>query len=154
MNLLEHFVLQHLQVTEVSAELIKSSREGGTQEARVELNLTPRPMKTDAGGALPAYMVNSRLSCFGGGEKQAGPQFTAKVGFDVVYQQTSGDPVDIAEFSANHASLTRQIYPLMQQELRAVLSRLGLEQIHLPFDLAARVTSSARQTIQVSGSVH
>ena len=154
MNLLDQFVLQHLQVTEVSAELIKPAREGGAQEARVELNLTPRPMKTDTGGALPAYLVNARLSCFGGGERQNGPQFNAKVGFDLVYQQTSGEPVDIAQFSANHASLTRQIYPLMQQELRALLSRLGLEQIHLPFDLAARISTSSRQTIQVSGSVH
>ena len=154
MNLLDQFVLQHLQVTEVSAELIKPAREGVAQEARVELNLTPRPMKTDTGGALPAYLVNARLSCIGGGERQAGPQFNAKVNFDLVYQQTSGEPVDIAQFSANHASLTRQIYPLMQQELRALLSRLGLEQIHLPFDLAARISTPSRQTIQVSGSVH
>ena len=124
------------------------------QEARVELNLTPRPMKTDTGGALPAYLVNARLTCSGGGDKQTGPQFTAKVGFDIIYQQTSGEAVDIAQFSTNHASLTRQIYPLMQQELRALLSRLGLEQIHLPFDLAARISTPARQTIQVSGSVH
>jgi hypothetical protein len=43
---------------------------------------------------------------------------------------------------------------LLQQELRTLLVRLGLEQIHLPFDLAARIDQPENQTVQVSGSVH
>jgi hypothetical protein len=76
------------------------------------------------------------------------------VGFEAIYQQIDGDPVDIAVFTANHASLTRQLYPLLQQELRMLLVRLGLEQIHLPFDLAAKVNSPENETVQISGSLH
>lgn len=154
MNLLDQFVLQHVQVSDLSAELVKVSKESGTQEAKVELNLTPRPVQTDAGNALPAYQVSARLSCRGGAEDQPGPAFNARVGFEAIYQQTSGEPVDIAQFTSNHASLTRQLYPLLQQELRGLLSRLGLEQIHLPFDLAARVKDPSGQRVQVSEYLH
>jgi hypothetical protein len=154
MNLLDHFVLQHVQVSELHAELVKVSKEAGTHDAKVELNLTPRLMKTDTGGKLPAYQVSARLSCRGGAESQPGPLFTAQVGFEVIYQQFSGEPLDIAQFSANHSSLTRQLYPLLQHELRGLLNRLGLEQIHLPFDIAARLQSVVGQPVQVSGALH
>jgi hypothetical protein len=154
MNLLEHFVLHHVQTTELSAELVRVSNEPGTREAKVELNLTPRPMKADSGSALPAYQVSARLSCQGGGDGQSGPSFKARVGFEAIYQQTNGAPIDIAQFTANHASLTRQLYPLLQHELRGLLFKLGLEQIHLPFDLTARVKEGAGQIVQVSGAVH
>jgi hypothetical protein len=62
--------------------------------------------------------------------------------------------LDIAQFTSNHASLTRQLYPLLQHELRGLLNRLGLEQIHLPFDLPARVQAESEQAVQISGAVH
>jgi len=154
MNLLEHFILQHVQISKLSAELVKVSKIAGTQEAKVELNLTPRPMQTDSGGTLPAYQVSARLSCRGGGDELPGPVFKAQVGIEAIYQQVNGDAVDLAEFTSNHASLTRQLYPLLQHELRGLLSRLGLEQIHLPFDLAARAQPQEGSTVQVSGSLH
>ena len=154
MNLLDHFILQHVQVSLLKAELLNVSKESGHREAKVELNLTPRLMKADSGDKLPAYQVSARLSCKAGSKDDPGPMFAAKVGFEVIYQQVSGDPVDVSEFTSNHASLTRQLYPLLQQELRSLLVRLGLEQIHLPFDLAARTSEHGDQTIQVSGSVH
>ena len=154
MNLLEHFVLHHVQISELSAELVRVSKEPGTREAKVELNLTPRPVQADSGSALPAYQVSARLSCQGGGEGQTGPSFKARVGFEAIYQQTGGEPIDIAQFTANHASLTRQLYPLLQHELRGLLFKLGLEQIHLPFDLTARVKEGAGQTVHLSGAVH
>ena len=70
------------------------------------------------------------------------------------YQQVSGEPVDLSQFTASHASLTRQLYPLLQQELRVLLVRIGLEQIRLPFDLAAQVHDSDAGTVRVSGAVH
>jgi hypothetical protein len=76
------------------------------------------------------------------------------VGFEAIYQQIDGEPVDVAQFTASHASLTRQLYPLLQQELRMLLVRLGLEKIHLPFDLAARVNLPENQTVRISGSLH
>jgi hypothetical protein len=154
MNLLDHFVLQHIQVSLLKAELVQVSKDAGTQEAKVELNLTPRLMKADSGDNLPAYQVSARLNCKGGSKDGSGPMFNAKVGFEAIYQQVEGDPVDVAEFTSNHASLTRQLYPLLQQELRILLVRLGLEKIHLPFDLAARIGQAEDQTVQVSGLVH
>ena len=157
MNLLEYFVLEHVQVSLLQAKLIQASSESGTQEARVELNLTPRMMKTDSGEELPSYQVSARLRCRGGGSgggEGLGPMFKAQVGYEAIYKQIDGDPVDVSEFTANHASLTRQLYPLLQQELRTLLGRLGLEQIHLPFDLAAQVPQAEQETVQVSGSLH
>ncbi|MDX1557012.1 MAG: hypothetical protein R3212_13355 [Xanthomonadales bacterium] len=154
-NLLENFVLKHIQISRLSAELVQIAPVSGSQEAKVELNLTPRLMQADSGDELPSYQVSARLSCQGGGDQDKGPSFTASVGFEAVYQQISGEPVDVSEFTANHASLTRQLYPLLQTELRGLLSRLGLEQIHLPFDLAARAEGGkSEKTVEVSGSLH
>lgn len=154
MNLLEQFVLQHVQLSELHAELGKASKISGKREAKVELNLTPRLMQSDSGNHLPAYQVSARLSCQGGAEETPGPLFKARVGFEAIYQQTSGKALDIAQFTAHHASLTRQLYPLLQHELRGLLNRLGLEQIHLPFDLPARVQEDSGESVQISGAVH
>jgi len=154
-NLLDQFVLQHVQVSLLKGKLIHVSSEPGTQEAKVELNLTPRLVNTKSGDEFPAYQVSAKLICRGGSKgDNSAPRFTAQVGFEAIYQQLEGDPVDLAEFSANHASLTRQLYPLLQQELRMILIRLGLEQVHLPFDLAARIKTAESQTVQVSGALH
>lgn len=158
MNLLDQFVLQHVQTSSLKAKLIEVSKEPGQQEAKVELNLTPRMLNSDSGDELPAYQVSARLTCKGGSKGgsrgETGPKFVASVGFEAIYQQTEGDPVDVSQFTANHASLTRQLYPLLQQELRLLLVRLGLEQIHLPFDLAARINDDQHEAVQISGSLH
>ena len=130
MNLLDQFVLQHVQTSSLKARLIEVSKESGSQEAKVELNLTPRMLNADSGDEFPAYQVSARLSCKSGHGEEPGPKFVASVGFEAIYQQIEGDPVDLSEFTANHASPTRQLYPLLQQELRQLLTRLGLEQIH------------------------
>jgi hypothetical protein len=154
MNLLERFVLHHLQPTVLKAEVVKMVKDFGTQEAKVELSLAPRMLKADSGDELPAYQVTARLSCRSGAKGKDEPVFKAQVGFEAVYQQVAGEPVDIAEFTANHASLTRQLYPLLQQELRALMNRVGLEQIRLPYDLAAKVDLSDNETVRISGAVH
>jgi hypothetical protein len=154
MNLLDQFVLQHVQTSSLKAKLIEVSKEPGSQEAKVELNLTPRMLNTDSGDELPAYQVSARLTCKGGSKGEPGPKFVASVGFEAIYQQIEGDPVDVSEFTSNHASLTRQLYPLLQQELRMLLVRLGLEQIHLPFDLAAQINEDQHEAVQISGSLH
>ena len=135
MNLLDYFILQHFQVSLLRAELLRVSREGAMQDAKVEINLTPRLMEMDSGDRLPSYQVSARLVCLGGSGDDSGPAFKAKVGIETVYQQTSGEPVDISEFTSHHASLARQIYPLLAQELRGLLTRMGLSNIQLPFDL-------------------
>lgn len=135
MNLLDNFILQHFQISRIQGELLRVSREGTMQDAKVEMNLTPRLMEMDAGDKLPSYQVSARLTCVGGAGDDSGPAFKAKVGIETVYQQTSGDPIDISEFTNHHASLARQIYPLLAQELRGLLTRMGLTNIQLPFDL-------------------
>lgn len=154
MNLLDQFILQHVQVSLLEAKLKSTTKIQGTREARVELKLAPRIMNTDSGDALPAYQVSARLNCRGGAEDDIGPRFRAEVGIEAVYQQIDGEPLDVAEFSAHHGSLTRQLYPLLQQELRMLLLRLGLEQVHLPFDLPAKVEFQEDQTVEVKGLVH
>lgn len=135
MNLLDNFILQHCQVSQLQGELLRVSREGSMQDAKVEMNLTPRLMDMDSGEKLPSYQVSARLSCIGVTIDDNGPAFKAKVGIETVYQQASGDPIDISVFTNHHASLARQIYPLLAQELRGVLTRMGLSNIQLPFDL-------------------
>ena len=154
MNLLDQFCLQHVQLSLLKAKLINSAKEKGKREAKVELNLAPRLMQTDSGENLPSYQVSAKLICTGNPDETTGPRFVAQVGIEAVYQQIDGDPVDVSEFTSHHASLTRQLYPLLQQELRMLLLRLGLEQVHLPFDLPARVEYEEEQPVQVSGSLH
>lgn len=154
MNLLDQFILQHLQVSLLEAKLLTAAKGHGAREAKVELKLAPRLMKTDSGDELPSYQVSAKLTCKGESGDDVAPQFLARVGIEAVYQQIDGDPLDVAEFSAHHASLTRQLYPLLQQELRMLLMRLGLEQVHLPFDLPAKVEFQEDQSVQISGSLH
>ena len=154
MNLLDHFILQHCQVSQLHGELIRVAREGTTQEAKVEMNLTPRLMDMDSGEQLPSYQVSARLVLVGGSDDDSKPSFKAKVGLETVYQQTSGDPLDIATFSTHHASLARQIYPLLAQELRGILTRLGLSNIQLPFDLNPGSQKISVTPEEISDRVH
>jgi hypothetical protein len=154
MNLLDHFILQHCQVSHLHGELIRVSREGAMQDAKVEMNLTPRLMDTDSGDQLPSYQVSARLILVGGSGDESKPTFKAKVGLETVYQQTSGEPLDIALFSTHHASLARQIYPLLAQELRGLLTRMGLTNIQIPFDLDAGSKQISVTPEEISDRVH
>ena len=154
MNLLDRFVIKHLQLTRLNAEVHRVLPDPGAQEAKVELNLSPRLLKADSGDELPAYQVSAQLSCRSARKGRKDADFDAMVGFEAVYQQVRGEPVDIAEFTASHGSLARQLYPLLQQELRTLMVRVGLEQIRLPYDLNAQVGDSGDESVQVSGAVH
>ena len=154
MNLLDYFILQHCQISLLQGELLRVSREGAMQDAKVEMNLTPRLMEMDSGDKLPSYQVSARLICVGGADGKPDPAFNAKVGLETVYQQTSGDPIDISEFTSHHASLSRQIYPLLAQELRGLLTRMGLSNIQLPFDLNPDSQKISVSPDEISDRVH
>ena len=154
MNLLDHFILQHCQVSLLQGKLLRVSREGAMKEAKVEMNLTPRLVEMDSGDKLPSYQVSAKLNCIGGAGEESGPAFNANVGLELVYQQTSGDPMDISEFTSHHASLARQIYPMLAQELRGLLTRMGLSNIQLPFDLTPRSENINVSTEEIRGRVH
>jgi len=154
MNLLENFILQHCQVSLLNGEILRVSREGAMQDAKVEMNLTPRLIEMDPGKQLPSYQVSARLICIGGAGDNSGPAFKAKVGIETIYQQISGMPIDLSEFTNHHASLSRQIYPLLAQELRGLLTRMGLTNIQLPFDLNPRSKSINVSQDEVRSRVH
>jgi hypothetical protein len=154
MNLLDHFILQHCQISLLQGELLRVSREGAMQDAKVEMNLTPRLMDMDSGDRLPSYQVSARLVLVGGSKDDSGPAFKARVGLETVYQQTSGEPLDISSFTTHHASLARQIYPLLAQELRGLLTRMGLSNIQLPFDLHPGSQKISVAAEEISDRVH
>ena len=154
MNLLDHFVLQHCQISLLQGELLRTSREGAMQEAKVEMNLTPRLMEMDSGDSLPSYQVSARLVLMGGLNEDSNPAFKARVGLETVYQQNTGSAIDISEFSTHHASLARQIYPLLAQELHGLLTRMGLSNIQLPFDLNPGSQNINVAPKEISGRVH
>ena len=154
MNLLNHFTLHHFQISLLEAELLRVSKEGAMQEAKVEMNLTPRLVEMDTDDTLPSYQVSAKLTCLGGISKKSGPAFKAKVGIETVYKQTSAQPIDLSEFTTHHASLARQIYPLLAQELRGLLTRMGLTHIQLPFDLNPESRNVSVSRDEVSDRVH
>lgn len=154
MNLLDYFMLQHCQISLLHGELLRVSREGAMQDAKVEMNLTPRLMEMDSGERLPSYQVSARLTCIGGAGHDSGPAFKAKVGIETVYQQTSGEAIDISAFTNHHASLARQIYPLLAQELRGMLTRMRLSNIQLPFDLNPGSQKISISQDEISARVH
>ena len=78
MNLLDHFYLQHVQVSLIEAKLIHAAKGDGKREAKVELNLAPRLIKADSGDELPAYQVSAKLTCSGGGGDDTGPHFVVR----------------------------------------------------------------------------
>jgi hypothetical protein len=154
MSLLDQFILQHCQVSLLHGEILRVSREGSMQEAKVEMNLTPRLMEMDASHKLPSYQVTARLNCIGRSADNQGPAFSAKVGLETVYQQISGHPVDISEFTHQHSSLARQLYPLLAQELRGLLTRMGLTHIQLPFDLNPESKKVSVSRDEIPNRVH
>ncbi|MGA9573943.1 MAG: hypothetical protein WBS20_08360 [Lysobacterales bacterium] len=154
MNLLDRFILQHCQVSLLQGELLRVSREGSMQDAKVEMNLAPRLMEVDTGQKLPSYQVSAKLVCIGGHSSKLGPAFSAKIGLEMVYRQISGDPVDISEFTRHHPSLARQIYPLLAQELLGILTRMGLTNIQLPYDLNPGSKKINVAQVEVRSRVH
>jgi hypothetical protein len=135
LNLLDHFALAHTQVTRLNADLKEIVEPDQAFRAKVELKLTPRAMPPDQG--VNQFQVTARLTCRGARESDA-PEtalFEVELVVQTVYRQFQGESVGFEDFSGSHASLTRQLYPLMHQQLQPVFKQFGLEQIKLPYDL-------------------
>ncbi|MEE4297013.1 MAG: hypothetical protein V2J20_10430 [Wenzhouxiangella sp.] len=134
-NLLDQFALAHTQVTRLNADLKEIVSPDQAYKAKVELKLTPREMPPDQG--VSQYQVTARLTCRGSREADD-PQnvlFEIELVVQTVYRQFQGESVSFEDFSTSHASLTRQLYPLMHHQLQPVFKQFGLEQVRLPFDL-------------------
>lgn len=139
-NLLESFALAHTQVTRLHADLQAIAPREGKFTAKVEIKLTPRQMPDEA--SVTQYQVSARLLCRGGleGTDTEPPMFAIELVLQAVYRQIHGDPIDFSTFSANHASLTRQLYPIIHHQLQPIFKQFGLDQVRLPYDLASAPT--------------
>ncbi len=137
-NLLERFALTHTQVTHLHAELKGVVPENQAFNAKVELKLTPREIQsaTEEAG-MPVYQVSARLVCrgFKAKEENAEPLFSVELMLQAAYKQVAGTPVSYEEFTQNHTSLTRQLYPIIHHQLQPILKQFGLDQVRLPYDL-------------------
>ena len=156
MNLLELFALKHVQVTVIHAELTHSGTAGEHShgEAKIEFNMKPKIFKAEKEAPLPCYQVSTRLKVESGDHENPAPVFNARIAIEAVYQQSTGTPVDLVKFTANTATLARQLYPLMQLELREMLSRLGITGIRLPLDLAPGMEKKESAPEGVPASLH
>jgi len=136
-NLLDRFALAHTQVTRLNVDLTEIVPADQRFSAKVELKLTPREIAHEAD--LPQYQVTARLLCRGHREAESAdqPLFTVELVLQAVYRQFQGDAVDFETFKANHGSLTRQLYPLIHHQLQPVFKQFALDQVKLPYDLAA-----------------
>lgn len=147
LNLLDHFSLAHTQVTRLAADLKEIVAPDQAFRAKVELKLTPRQMPPDQG--VTQYQVTARMLCRGSRESDEAdtPLFEVELVMQTVYRQFQGDPISFEQFSASHASLTRQLYPLIHHQLQPVFKQFGLDQVKLPYDLvkAQETASETRQ---------
>lgn len=147
LDLLAHFALAHTQVTRLTADLKDIVKPDQTFRAKVELKLTPRQMAPDQG--VNQFQVTARMICRGSRESDDPDQtlFEIELIMQTVYRQFRGDPISFETFSASHASLTRQLYPLIHHQLQPVFKQFGLDQVKLPYDLVQtqEASTEARQ---------
>ncbi len=138
LNLLDQFALAHTQVTRLNADLSEVVSPDQKFSAKVELKLTPREMPAEQ--EVTQYQVTARMLCRGHREQDDAekPLFTIEFVLQAVYRQFQGDPVSFEAFTRNHGSLTRQLYPLIHHQLKPIFKQFGLDQVHLPYDLASQ----------------
>ncbi len=144
MNLLSHFALFQTQLVKIHAELHQSIGADDVINANVEMKLTPavlpRGQVASADPQRTAYQVGVRLYCRGTrkvGDEVADPKpaFTLECVLNASYQQMQGDPIEFETFSRHHVSLTRQLYPLIRQQLLPLFSQLGIASVRLPQEI-------------------
>lgn len=145
MNLLDRFALAHTQVTRLQADLAEIVPPDEKVSAKVELKLTPRKIPGESD--VVQYQVTARLICRGHRDSVASdkPLFTIDLVLQAVYRQFAGESMPFEEFSRHHASLTRQLYPLIHHQLQPVFKQFGLEQVRLPYDLVNQSPDPAAQ---------
>lgn len=143
LDLLDRFALAHTQVTRLTADLKELVPPDQTYRAKVELKLTPREMPPDQG--VTQYQVTARMICRGSREADESEKalFDVELVMQTVYRQYQGEPVSFETFSGSHASLTRQLYPLIHHQLQPIFKQFGLDQVKLPYDLVKTQTGAA-----------
>ena len=133
-SLLSYYTLSAIETLKLSVEVIRHLPAEQPCQARIELKFTPQMPNDPA--REQGQLLQVRL--FVVGLPQSGREderfFTLDIIINAHYRPQGTDPgFDI--FNRAHASLTRQLLPLLQRRAIALLMEVGLHQIHLPMDL-------------------
>ncbi len=138
MNLLDQLVLTKTQLLRMHAELQGDVPPDQVIHAKVELKLSPQERYSKANPGEYQMSIEAQVVGFCGGEASADRVdiFTIELRRLVKYRQFQGPAIDFATFTENHASLARQIYPLIHTQMMDLLRQLGLGHVNLPIDLA------------------
>lgn len=144
MNLLEQFVLSNTQLLGVHAELKRHAPQDQVIHAKVELKLSPQERHSQEMQAEYQIGIEAQVLGFCGSEASADriDIFSIEVKRLASYRQFKGEAVSFATFSENHASLARQLYPLVHAQMMDLLRQLGLGHVNLPIDLAHAESSA------------
>lgn len=148
-QLLQHFLLSGTQLVKLHADMHKTVPPGSQCQARVEVKLSP--LKPEDSDQPKHYLISVRLYCQGmppGGQEDE-RLFTIELVINLAYMQYAGEPISFEYFAAHHASLARQVYPLVQQQATSVLNQLGLSMVRLPHDLGQKESEQSG-----TGTVH
>lgn len=133
-SLLSYYTLNAIETLKLSVEIIRHLPPDQPCQARIELKFTPQVPNGPAKNQ--GQLLQVRLSVLG--LPQSGREeerfFTLEILINAHYRPQGTDPgFDI--FNRAHTSLTRQLLPLLQRRAVALLTEVGLHQIHLPIDL-------------------
>jgi len=137
MNLLDQFVLAKTEVLGVHAELKRHAPQDQVIHAKVELKLSPQERHAQEVPGEQQIAIEAQVSGFCGSEAMDDRVdiFFIEVKRLANYRQFQGQTIDFATFSENHASLARQLYPIVQAQIIDLLRDLGLGHVNLPIDL-------------------
>lgn len=144
MNLLDQFVLARTQVLSVHAELKRHAPQDQVIHAKVELKLSPQEKPSQEVPGEHQIGIEAQVSGFCGSEASDDRLdiFFIEVKRLANYRQFQGQTMDFATFSENHASLARQLYPIVHAQIMDLLRQLGLGHVNLPIDLAHTESSA------------
>ena len=150
LNLLEFFALFQTQVVKLHAQLHQAISADDVLQAKVEMKLTPAKVASPPAGGT-AYQVGVRLLCEGykGEVQEADPVhvFSIECILNAGYQQIQGTAVSFETFSLHHASLTRQLYPLIHHQLLPLFSQLGIPGVRLPQEIIQTSASATPRQV-------
>ncbi|MFK7958512.1 MAG: hypothetical protein AB8B96_20640 [Lysobacterales bacterium] len=151
MDLLDQFALFQTQLVKIHAELHQAIAVDESLNANVEMKLTPGVLPNQKGNQA-TYQLGVRLHCRGTRPDKDDPSktvaaFTVECVLNAGYQQMNGEPVDFETFSKHHVSLTRQLYPLIRQQLLPLFSQLGIANVRLPQEIIQSAVDAAPRQV-------
>lgn len=144
MNLLDQFVLARTQLLSVHAELKRHAPQDQVIHAKVELKFRPQEEHGDEFRGEHQIGIEAQVTGSFGSEAtdDRADIFFIEIKQLANYRQFQGQTMDFSIFSENHASLARQLYPIIHAQIMDLLRQLGLGHVNLPIDLAHAESSA------------